>query len=294
MIYRMTLIILQFFVLLIVGLITFASIATMTLSEIDAFKDMYEATRVYLNAALGSFDLYQYDDLGGWKQYYGYFLHVAVLFFFLILLLNLLIAIMSDEYAVLANHKTGLYWSNVILEMPKFKFSKYYGALTMQPFLFAWMGLLVAPCLRMSKSRYGLPSINRFIFVVNYVPIFLLTLVLFVTVNLLLLPLAYFKTIYHKYTLLKLYRGGYQCQSLVFFVILGIPILLCAQFIDIYYFLVHSFGFKGIDQAVDNRNKTKFSYDEFKKLFRHVNDKIKMGQDTVNAVEFVLELREKE
>ena len=41
MIYRMTLIILQFFVLLIVGLITFASIATMTLSEIDAFKDMY-------------------------------------------------------------------------------------------------------------------------------------------------------------------------------------------------------------------------------------------------------------
>ena len=41
MIYRMTLIIIQFFVLLIVGLITFASIATMTLSEIDAFKDMY-------------------------------------------------------------------------------------------------------------------------------------------------------------------------------------------------------------------------------------------------------------
>ena len=41
MIYRMTLIIVQFFLLLIVGLITFASIATMTLSEIDAFKDMY-------------------------------------------------------------------------------------------------------------------------------------------------------------------------------------------------------------------------------------------------------------
>jgi len=96
MIYRMTLTIVQFFLLLLIGLVTFASIATMTLSEIDAFKNMYEAMRVYANAAFGSFDLYQYDELGGWKQYYGYGLHVAVLFFFLILLLNLLIAIMSD------------------------------------------------------------------------------------------------------------------------------------------------------------------------------------------------------
>ena len=111
-----------------------------------------------------------------------------------------------------------------------------------------------------------------------------MTLVVFVTVNLLLLPLAYFKTIYHKFTLFKLYRGGYQCQSLVFFVLLGIPILLCAQFPDIYYFTVHSFGFKGIDRAVDNKSKTKFSYNEFKKLLRHINDKINMGQDTVNAM----------
>lgn len=93
--------------------------------------------------------MYQYDELGGWKQYYGYALHVAVLFFFLILLLNLLIAIMSDEYAALANVKTGLYWKSVILEMPKFKYSKYYGALTMLPFLFSWMGLIVSPCLNM-------------------------------------------------------------------------------------------------------------------------------------------------
>ena len=120
MIFRMTLIILQFLLLLSIGLITFASIATMTLSELDAFRNMYEAIRVYADAVFGDFDLYQYDSLGGWKQYYGYALHVAVLFFFLILLLNLLIAIMSDEYAILADFKTGLYWSSVIPEMPKF------------------------------------------------------------------------------------------------------------------------------------------------------------------------------
>ena len=238
--------------------------------------------------------MYQYDDLGGWKQYYGYGLHVAVLFFFLILLLNLLIAIMSDEYAVLANVKTGLYWTNIILEMPKYKFSKYYGALTMQPFIFSWLGLIVSPCLNMVSDRSGLIAINKFIFVINYIPIFLLALVLFVTVNLLLLPLAYFKTIYHKYTLFKLYRGGYQCQSLVFFILLGIPILLCAQFPDIYYFLIHSFGFKGIGND-ESKGKTKFSYVEFKKLLKLIKYKIREeGLEKVNAIEFVRELRERE
>ena len=144
----------------------------------------------------------------------------------------------------------------------------------------------------MAKNRKGLINLNKFIFVINYTPIFLLTLVLFVVVNLLLLPLAYFKTIYHKWALFKLYRGAYQCQSLVFFIILGIPILLCAQFPDIYYFLIHSFGFKGIDRAAEEYKKTKFSYYEFKKLLKNINQRINMGQDTVNAMEFVKELRE--
>lgn len=56
-------------------------------------------------------------------------MHVMVLFSNMILLINLLIAIMSDVYGELANVKTGLYWGSVIEQMPKLKYSKHYGAL---------------------------------------------------------------------------------------------------------------------------------------------------------------------
>ena len=114
MIGKMVTIILRFLVIYILGLLTFASIATLTLSESENFKDLFEAMRMYLMASLGSFDIYQYDNLVGWKKYYGILLHCTVLFSNMILLINLLIAIMSDSYAELANVRTGLYWGSVI------------------------------------------------------------------------------------------------------------------------------------------------------------------------------------
>ena len=50
--------------------------------------------------------------------------------------------------------------------------------------------------------------INKVVFVANYFPIFLVTLVVFMVMNLILLPFAYIKTILHKITLLRRYRGA--------------------------------------------------------------------------------------
>ena len=91
-----------FFVIFVLGLITFSSIASLTLSESANFVNLEDAFRIYLMASLGNFDIMQYDNLEGWKRYYGILLHVCVLFSFLILMINLLIAIMSDEYAKLS------------------------------------------------------------------------------------------------------------------------------------------------------------------------------------------------
>ena len=87
---------LVFLLIFFLGLLTFASVATLTLAESTNFRNLFEALRMYLMAALGNFDIMQYDNLEGWKRFYGIFLHVMVLFSFLILLINLLIAILSD------------------------------------------------------------------------------------------------------------------------------------------------------------------------------------------------------
>ena len=65
-------------------------------------------------ASLGNFDLYQYDVTDDWKRYFGIIMHVAVLFSNMILMINLLIAIMSDQYSILSEVRTGLFWSQVI------------------------------------------------------------------------------------------------------------------------------------------------------------------------------------
>ena len=102
MIVAMVKVMVTFFVLYFLGLLTFASVGTLTLAESTNFRNLFESFRIYLMASLGNFDIFQYDNLEGWKKYYAILLHVAVLFFFLILIINLLIAILSDEYSKLS------------------------------------------------------------------------------------------------------------------------------------------------------------------------------------------------
>ena len=104
----------NFFVIYFLNLLTFASIAIMTLHTNPNFENLYEAMRSFIMASLGNFDLYQHDEMGGWKQYFANFLHLAVLFCNMILTINLLIAIMSDTYVTLSQVRTGLFWRNVI------------------------------------------------------------------------------------------------------------------------------------------------------------------------------------
>ena len=96
MIYEMLVLSAIFLFVYFIGIITFSCIATLTLTTNPNFENLFEATRTYIMASLGNFDLYQYDVMEGWQRYYGIFLHVAVLFFNMILMINLLIAIMSD------------------------------------------------------------------------------------------------------------------------------------------------------------------------------------------------------
>lgn len=82
--------------------------------------------------------------------------------------------------------------------MPKHTYDKHYGALTIYPFYFSWLGFILMPVLIIVKDLKALKKINKVcnIFVYSHVSIFLL--LCFMSVNLMLLPIAYFKTIVHK------------------------------------------------------------------------------------------------
>ena len=98
MIYRMAQLVASFFVIYMLGLLSFSCVATLTLHENRNFESLYEAMRSFVIASLGNFDLYQHDEMDGWKKYFANFLHLSVLFSYMIVMINLLIAMMSDTY----------------------------------------------------------------------------------------------------------------------------------------------------------------------------------------------------
>ena len=114
MIYAMMLIFTQFMILFVLELVVFASIAALTLTDLPDFTNIFESLRTYLEASLGKFDLHIYDDYEGVQRWFGLFLHIMVLFINMILIINLLIAIMSDTYSKMSDKRLGLYWATVI------------------------------------------------------------------------------------------------------------------------------------------------------------------------------------
>ena len=98
--------------------------------------------------------------------------------------------------------RTGLFWGSVIQEMPKLQYDKHYGIYNIFPFFFSWLSLLMAPCIVFIKDKSYLEKINSVCFHIVYFPLSLVLLALFMAVNAVLLPIAYFKTIIHKIILL--------------------------------------------------------------------------------------------
>ena len=125
--------------------------------------------------------------------------------------------------------------------MPQNAYDPHYGVLVMLPFIFSWIGLLLLPVILMVKDRRKLDKLNEICFVCVFGIQSSVLIIVFMAVNLLLVPFAYLKTILHKVLLLKSYKGRYQIRNLFIYVVLGLPFLICSQVTDVYHFVQHTF-----------------------------------------------------
>ena len=62
-------------------------------------------------------------------KYIGQVFHLIVILVNMVLLVNLVIAILSDTYQRLAHYKLGLYYDGVIEVIPAYKYKNFFGAL---------------------------------------------------------------------------------------------------------------------------------------------------------------------
>ena len=152
---------------------------------------------MFFASALGDFDFDMYDELGEGKKYFGIVFHILVISINMLLLLNLVIAIMSDTYSRFAEVNVGLYAQGIIEAMPSYKNDKRYGGLICMtpPFnILSWFILPIYHC----RERKNLQSFNSKVSKCTYFPLACIFTLAFFMSSLVLTPFAWIKVVIHK------------------------------------------------------------------------------------------------
>ena len=101
-------------------LMMFTSVSSLIFSQIPKFLDTEYVVINYLESSLGTWDLSIYSQRNIYGEplsfitHFGQFYHLIFLFTNLVLMLNFVIAILSETYAQFENLKNGLYYNELV------------------------------------------------------------------------------------------------------------------------------------------------------------------------------------
>lgn len=82
--------------------------------------------------------------------------------------------------------------------MPVYKYNKSYSCIISAPPPLNGLLLLILPYFLLSKNETQIIKVNMLCMKILYIPVALICLIIFATLNLLILPLAFIKSLVHK------------------------------------------------------------------------------------------------
>lgn len=148
-----------FSVLWIIQLFIFACIGSLVFGELPAYATLTDTLILLVSSSFGQWDFKIYDDCPLGRNI-GIAFHVIVLIINMILLLNLVIAILTETYGRFSKVKLGLYYDGIVDAISSLKYDKRYGALiTAVPPLNILM-FLTLPVFLLLKNPRTIKKIN--------------------------------------------------------------------------------------------------------------------------------------
>ena len=241
---------LTFLTLYIINLLTFAAIGTiiMSPSKNNRFGTTYEAFITLFQASIGVFT---FDDIeeGYLEEYYTYSFMIFFLLINMVLLMNFLIAILSNVYAIYENRSASLYMIEIIRMRKIYSSDDYYGCLISSPNPFSiitnplplFLFLVTFKLKNYKRIHY---IINKIFLWIQYLIIFTIEFVFYILFNTILLPFVYLKWVVAKFILIckgSNNSAGHRLGESIIFLVFGVIILVCNYLSDLYYFCVHSY-----------------------------------------------------
>ena len=220
-------------------LVMFTCSGILLFQGIDELQHIKEGFLFWISAGLGDWDLSIFDHYRDnfdppreFHRYVGIYTLLTFVFINVVVLINVVIAMMTDTYRVMTDLRKGVYNYNIIRAAPAYKLDKYYGGLILTTNPFCILSFMLLPFYWFIKNKETLHSLNSRFYLVNYTLVAMPLGVIFFVVNLAMMPFAYLKTCVHKVNLARM--GVIGVGSCFGYITTGLFMLLFAQFTDLW------------------------------------------------------------
>ena len=161
-----------------------------------------DSLKYFFLASFGSFNVEIFNDTYMPDEpnlaWIGIIFVFSFIFLNLLILVNVVIAMMADTYGLMTSLRLGIYSHSVLRAAPAYAQDKHYGALAFLPAPFAVISFLTIPYYLCVRDKKRLETFTRRFNIGLYFFFNLIMSVIFIAVNLLLVPFAYLKTCWHK------------------------------------------------------------------------------------------------
>lgn len=190
-----------------------------------------------------------------------------VVILFALLILNLIIAILSNTYNIFDPKSNGLFLSKILASRDELEYDDAYGAYlaSLTP-----LNFVTFPFVPFAIFMPASPRLNNFVMKLQYILLMTIMFILFISVSILIMPFAFLKSLYLKFYLIFESQtfSQYFIRSLNFgiFVVFGVGLMTLTFLADCIYFWINNFRQEGLKKIVIDRAPSTITMSWIKKL----------------------------
>lgn len=193
--------VLKFLFIWSVVLICISSVSSLIFGKLEAYSGFLDVFFVIFGTSMGNYDFEDFNEFE-YGKLVGQLFITGALLINNIVLLNFIIAILADTYSKLNEDSLGIYYDGIIARIPIYEDDDRYGGLIVGTPPFNILSIPMIPFYLLVKDEDKLRKGNDILVKIMFAPLALAILLLFMALNLLLLPLAYLAAILKKVKLI--------------------------------------------------------------------------------------------
>ena len=263
--------------------------------DCQEFKGVFQSFLTVLDATIGNYDFDYFKQIRNdtFLEVFGDGYIMVIVVIFNILILNLIIAILSNTYNMFENKASGLFLSKILISRDEMTFDENYGAflLTMTP-----LNVVIFPFLPYGLLTKPSPNINIMLTILQYAVFIVIIYVMFLIGSIVFMPFAFIKSAALKF---KVFLGAHEPkdQMLKFiyfcgFLILGIPSLTLNLISDFFYFWANNFR-SNLRKIVIEKQDSTLVHDSVREIKMQCSKYSSKKIKSVYSLDFVKSFRSK-